>query len=84
MRCYTQEEIAEKEGVDRSTISKIIEELGNLGNLAENHEIAANHLTDFKRPTHNVWKWQTKTGGPKHYAKLLIFESTVKVFAGLY
>ena len=31
--------------------------------LPEPNKIAAQHLTDFERPCHNVWKWKQKTTG---------------------
>ena len=33
MACYTQEEIAEKEGFERTTVTKIVEEYVNFGNF---------------------------------------------------
>lgn len=62
MRCYTQEEIAEEEGLEQRSVGQIIEKMAE---LPESLKPAANHLTDFKRPCYNVWRWKEKTSGPK-------------------
>lgn len=67
LACYTQEEIAQSENVDRTTVTKMIEGFVNIGNLAENHKAAASHATDFTAPIYNVWKQQEKTSGSSHF-----------------
>jgi len=67
LACYTQEEIAEAVGIERSTVTKMAEEFVKIGNLAENHKAAANHLVDFEPPIYNIWKQQEKTPGSSHY-----------------
>jgi hypothetical protein len=47
MRCYTQEEIAEEEGIPRTTIEEI---LTKMADLPESSKSIANHLVDFERP----------------------------------
>jgi len=51
LACYTQEEIAEKEGIDRTLISDLIKDFVDFGKLAENHKVAALHQVDFEIPT---------------------------------
>jgi len=67
LACYTQEEIAGREGVDDSTISLMAKEFLNFGNIAENQKASASHATDFEIPLYNVWKQQDKSKGVSHF-----------------
>jgi len=66
LACYTQEEIAEREGVDQDTVSEITlrkkAELPNSVNL----QAQANHATDFEIPLYNIWKQQDKSAKLRH------------------
>lgn len=66
LACYTQEEIAEREGISREAVSDTTANFGNLGNLAENTKVLASHAVDFDPPIYNIWKQQDKTQGVKH------------------
>lgn len=48
LACYTQEEIAEREGLTREGVRDILAELGDFGKLAENAKALANHAVDFE------------------------------------
>jgi len=69
LACYTEDEIAEREGLaDRSTVSYILEGLLKNGKSAEFQQSPlALHQVDFEIPLYNIWKQQTKTDGVKHY-----------------
>lgn len=67
LACDTQEQIAERENVDRTVVSDMSRSFVEIGNLAENHKAAASHATDFDIPLYNVWKQQTKTAGSSHF-----------------
>lgn len=67
LSCCTQEEIAEREGVDQGDLSKMVKSFMDNGNLAESHKAAASHVTDFDPPIYNVWKQQEKTPGSSHF-----------------
>ena len=64
--CYTQEEIAKGEGVDKATISRFIDESCILAKMPERNKPAVEHLTDFEPPIYNVWKQQKKKKGSKN------------------
>ena len=50
---YTQEEIAEKEGLSREAVSDVITEFGSFSKLAESTKVAALHQVDFEIPFTN-------------------------------
>ena len=56
LACYTQEEIAEKEGIDQSIVSDMTKDFMDFGKLADSHKVAALHQVDFEIPIYNVWK----------------------------
>lgn len=64
MACYTQEEIAEREGVTKETVSEIVSQKS--ADLPESDKAAASHATDFEPPIYNIWKQQEKTSGSEH------------------
>jgi hypothetical protein len=67
LACYTQEEIAQQENIDRTVISDLTKDFVEIGNLAENHKADSSHATDFDRPLYNIWKQQEKTPGAGHF-----------------
>jgi hypothetical protein len=58
LACYTQQEIADAEGMDHSAVSRILCEVAE---LPKSTKPAANHEIDFDIPLYNVWKQQEKT-----------------------
>ena len=67
LACYTQEEIADKLGLQQQTISGWLDGLTDFGQMSESSKVAAEHATDFDRPLYNVWKQQQKTPGSEHF-----------------
>jgi len=63
LACYTQEEMAESEGIPRKTVADV---LAKVVELPKSPEPAAEHQTNFDIPIYNVWKQQTKTPGIAH------------------
>jgi hypothetical protein len=58
LACWTQEEIAEKEGCDQKTATNAISgETADLPDFLKSHPVAS-HLTDFEPPIYNIWKRQ--------------------------
>ena len=74
MACHTQEEIAEREGITKETVSEICREMADLPKSAK---AAAEHATDFK--IYNIWKQQHKTDGTDHPGKTKNSEVRVKL-----
>jgi hypothetical protein len=66
LACYTQEEIAEKEGIPRTTVEEALKGCDEIGNLAESVKIAATYMGEDWFPF-NVWKQQEKTPGSSHF-----------------
>lgn len=66
MACYTQEEIAEREGMTQEGVRDVLAKLSDFGNLAENAKAVANHATDFEPPIYNIWKQREQTKGVNH------------------
>ena len=60
MACYTQEEIGEKENLDKAQINRICCEMAGLPKLNKSDKAAAEHATDFQIPLYNVWKQKQK------------------------
>ena len=52
LACYTQEEIAEKENVDKATVSRICCEFPDLEKCNKAEKAAAEHATDKGRRPH--------------------------------
>lgn len=67
MACYTQEEIAEREGVTRTTVTAILSENENFRKLTKADQAAAGHATDFDIPIYNIWTKAEKTPGSSIY-----------------
>jgi predicted transcriptional regulator len=53
LACYTQEEIAEKEGMPQETVRNIVAEFSQIGSLADSAKLAALHQVDFEIPFTN-------------------------------
>jgi hypothetical protein len=60
LACYTHEEIAQTEEVDRSIITRRCDEIVQNGDIAKSHKSNAEHLADFDPPIYNIWKQQNK------------------------
>jgi hypothetical protein len=58
LACWTQEEIAEEVGCDKT--DKALRVSGNPADLPENQKPSAHHATDFDPPIYNVWKQQKR------------------------
>jgi len=56
------EEIAEKEGIPRTSVEEVLTEMADLPKALKP---ASEHLTDFDPPIYNIWKQQGKTPGLK-------------------
>ena len=67
LACRTDQEIADAEGMPRTTVTDQTKGLDEIGKVAESVKAAAHHATDFEAPIYNVWKQQTKTPGAKHF-----------------
>jgi hypothetical protein len=67
LACHTQEEIAETEDVDQTTVMAKIRDFMDFGKLAKIHKTHADYLDDFEPPIYNVWKRQNKTSGVDQY-----------------
>lgn len=64
LACFTQEEIAEREAVNKDTVSEICRKAAD---LPESDKPTAGHASDFAPPIYNVWKQQEKTAGEGHF-----------------
>jgi len=64
MQCYTQEEIAGREGVDHKTVTHVLGEMAALPKLPESPAaVYRDYDEPGARPLYNVWKWQEKDSG---------------------
>lgn len=63
MACYTQKEIAEREGLTHQAVDLILGEMADLPKLLKSDRAAAEHATEFTVPIYNIWKQQHKTEG---------------------
>ena len=61
LACYTQEEIAEREGCSVQVVKDAISDYSE--GLPKNLQPSADHLTDFDPPIYNVWKQQQMVPG---------------------
>lgn len=64
LACYTQEEIAEQEGMTHQMISQVLQEMADLPEIAKP---IASHLVDFTPPLYNVWAYQKKSNSVSHF-----------------
>jgi hypothetical protein len=62
--CYTQQEIAEANGVNKDTVSEVCR---NMADLPKSDKADSEHATDFTPPIYNIWKQQEKTNGSSHF-----------------
>jgi hypothetical protein len=67
LACWTQEQIAEREGVSQPLLADMTKNFISGGSLADSDKAAASHATDFEVPLYNVWKQQEKTKGSAHF-----------------
>jgi indole-3-glycerol phosphate synthase len=50
LACHTQEEIAEAEDVDQTTVTVKAKDFMNFGQVSKNHKTIVEHMTDFETP----------------------------------
>ena len=67
MACYTQEEIAEREGVKQQAIDQILQKMAGLPNLVKSDQAKAEFADDFDIPIYNIWKFKKKSNKSGHY-----------------
>lgn len=67
MRCYSQQEIADAEGLSRDSVTDIMGEFSDVKKLPKSDAAAADHATDFTPPIYNIWKQQEKSKGSDHF-----------------
>jgi len=67
LACWTDEENAEAEDIDRATATRIACESADLQKCTKSDQARAEHATDFDPPIYNVWKQQDKTAGSSHF-----------------
>ena len=66
LACHTQEEIAERLGLVRESVAKVLVKLANWQKLPKPKQHAADFEDDFKPPLYNVWKEQNKANRSSH------------------
>lgn len=64
LACWTLEEIADAEGINKDTASEICRKIPD---LEKPDKASAEHATDFDPPIYNIWKQQEKTAGSSHF-----------------
>lgn len=67
LACWTQQEIADAEGMTQQAMALLLQEIADLQKLVKPAQNAARHEDNFDPPIYNVWKQQTKTSGSSHY-----------------
>jgi transcriptional regulator with XRE-family HTH domain len=69
LACYTEDEIAEKIGVDPKTVRNTLngEKSGKKENLQKLLILANHQDPDFTPPIYNIWKLQNKTNKVSHF-----------------
>ena len=68
LACWTQEEIADSEGMVQQAIGTILQEFPVLEKLVKSAQTLATHSEpDWTPPIYNIWKQQTKTSGSTHF-----------------
>jgi len=64
MACWTQQEIADEVGLTQETVKEVLKKSAD---LPKPFKPTADHLTDFKVPLYNVWKFGEKTNQIGHF-----------------
>lgn len=68
LACWTQEEVAESEGISVGNVNGIFSEFPDLEKLKKSENTLATYAEpDWTPPIYNVWKQQTKTNGSNHF-----------------
>lgn len=67
LACWTDEENAAEEGMDRSSVKDISGENADLQKLPKSDRARAEHATEFDVPIYNIWKQQEKSAGSSHF-----------------
>jgi len=67
--CCTQEEIAERTGIDGYTVRDVLREMTE---LVKSLNSSAEHLVDFNIPHYNAWKFREKLEGNAWITRTLI------------
>ena len=68
LACWTQEEIAESEGITKETVSTICQIFPDLEKSDKSKTTLATYSEpEWTPPIYNVWKQQTKTPGVDHF-----------------
>jgi hypothetical protein len=68
LACYTQEEIAEGEGMVQPAITQILSKFPDLEILIKSTQTLATYAEEgWTAPIYNVWKMQTKSAGVNHF-----------------
>lgn len=67
LACWTQEEIAEEEGVSVQPVKTVVDEIADLQKHPKSDRARAEHATDFDPPLYNIWKQQEKSAGSSHF-----------------
>jgi hypothetical protein len=67
LACCTQEEIAEAENIDQSTVQEKTKSFMDFGKIAKIHKTQAEYLDDFETPAYNIWTANVKTNAVSHF-----------------
>lgn len=68
LACYTQEEIADAVGVDRTTTSRDLEEVCNLAMLPKSTQLSATYSEpDWTPPIYNLWTFAKLSNATRHF-----------------
>ena len=68
LACWTQDEIADSEGMSQKAVSDILVEFPELEKLLKSAQTLATYAEEgWTPPIYNVWKKQTKTEGVNHF-----------------
>jgi len=67
LACYTEQEIADKEQIDESTVSVVLKNLEKSDTIQKFKVFANYQDPDWEPPLYNVWKQQKKSNKVSHY-----------------
>jgi len=68
LACWTQQDIADSEGISQSQTKAILSEFPELEKLIKSVQTLATYADpDWTPPIYNIWKQQEKTAGSKHF-----------------